>query len=119
VPIAKGDSLFARPEHIAAELRNLCDQLAAENILQKIEATKFSRRAAHYLGELNALHPFREGNGRAQREFIRELALHAGYEIAWDLVTREELLAASLASFHQGTSDSFAAILNGIIRPVP
>jgi hypothetical protein len=41
------------------------------------------------------------------------LALHAGYEIAWDLVTREELLDASLASFHQGTSDSFAAILNG------
>lgn len=46
----------------------------------------FCRRAAHYLGEIDALHPFREGNGRAQREFIRELAAEAGYEIAWDLL---------------------------------
>src|SRR5258707_2104348 len=70
----------------------------------------FRERAAHYLGEINALHPFREGNTRAQREFIRELAVEAGYEIAWDLVTQ--------ASFHRGSSEAFATILNKIIRPV-
>jgi cell filamentation protein len=34
---------------------------------------EFSKRAGHFLGEINAVHPFREGNGRSQREFIRTL----------------------------------------------
>src|SRR5437879_1991307 len=78
----------------------------------------FRERAAHYLGEVNALHPFREGNTRAQREFIRELAVEAGYEIASDLVTQDEMLTASVASFHRGSSEAFTTILNKIIRPV-
>jgi fido (protein-threonine AMPylation protein) len=118
VPIAKGNSFFARPEHIQPELQKLFHQLAGEQFLRGIDSSGFCRRAAHYLGEINALHPFREGNGRAQREFIRELAAEAGYEIAWDLVTQDEMFAASVASFHRGTSDSFATILNKIVHPV-
>jgi cell filamentation protein len=118
VPIAKRNSFFARPEHIQAELQKLFHQLAGEQFLRGIDSSGFCRRAAHYLGEINALHPFREGNGRAQREFIRELAAEAGYEIAWDLVTQDEMFAASVASFHRGSSDSFATILNKIVRPV-
>jgi fido (protein-threonine AMPylation protein) len=114
VPIAKGNSFFARPEHIQAELQKLFHQLAGEQFLRGIDSSGFCRRAAHYLGEINALHPFLEGNGRAQREFIRELAAEAGYEIAWDLVTQDEMFAASVASFHRGSSDSFATILNKI-----
>src|SRR5205807_7169831 len=75
------------------------------------DSNRFCQRAAHYLGQINALHPFREGNGRAQREFIRELAVEAGYKIAWDLVTQDEMLTASVASFHRGSSESFATIL--------
>ena len=118
VPIAKGNSFFARPEHIGPELQKLFHQLAAEQSLRGKDSKGFCQRAAHYLGEINALHPFREGNGRAQREFIRELALEAGYEVAWDLVTQDEMLTASVASFHHGSSAAFAMILNKIIRPV-
>jgi cell filamentation protein len=78
----------------------------------------FCQRAAHYLGEINALHPFCEGNGRAQREFIRELAVESSNEIAWDLVTQDEMFAASVASFQGGSNEAFATILNKIIRPV-
>jgi cell filamentation protein len=100
--------------------RGFCDPAKHnfEQFLRGIDSSGFCRRAAHYLGEINALHPFREGNGRAQREFIRELAAEAGYEIAWDLVTQDEMFAASVASFHRGSSDSFATILNKIVRPV-
>ena len=118
VPIAKGKSFFARPEHIRAELQKLFHQLAGEQYLRGIDSKEFCRRAAHYLGEINALHPFREGNGRAQREFIRELAVEAGYEIAWDLITQDEMFTASVASFHGGISEAFSTILNKIIRPV-
>ena|SRR5438309_1100371 len=76
-----------------------------------------SESLSNFIG-IRTLHPFREGNGRAQREFIRELAMEAGYEIAWDLVTQDEMFAASVASFHGGSSEAFATILNKIIRPV-
>ena len=45
----------------------------------------------HYLGETNALHPFREGNGRAQRAFIGQVAREAGYEIEWSKISREDM----------------------------
>jgi fido (protein-threonine AMPylation protein) len=38
----------------------------------------FARRGAEILGTLNAVHPFREGNG-TQREFVRKLAHKNGY----------------------------------------
>jgi len=61
---------------------------------------------------------FREGNTRAQREFIRELAVGSRL---WDCVgprSQDEMLAGSVASFHRGSSEEFATILNKIIRPV-
>jgi hypothetical protein len=46
------------------------------------------------------------------------LAVESGYEIAWDLVTQDEMFAASVASFHGGSNEALATILNKIIRPV-
>jgi cell filamentation protein len=60
---------------------------------------------------LNALHPFREGNGRAQREFISHLAHANGYYVAWENMTPAGLLGASIASFHGDTAE-----LAGLIR---
>ncbi len=54
---------------------------------------------AYYFSEVNALHPFREGNGRCQREFARTLALNAGYVINFANVNSEEMLKASEDSF--------------------
>lgn len=50
----------------------------------------FARRGAEILGTLNAVHPFREGNG-TQREFVRELAHKNGYWVDWSKVSRGEL----------------------------
>ena len=38
-----------------------------------------AQRLAEILDSVNYLHPFREGNGRAQREFVRALAIEGGY----------------------------------------
>ncbi|UXN02103.1 Fic family protein (plasmid) [Xanthomonas hortorum pv. pelargonii] len=55
------------PEHIEGAGAQLFRQLAREQNLRSLGADDFASRAGHYLGEINALHPFREGNGRAQR----------------------------------------------------
>jgi cell filamentation protein len=46
-----------------------------------------------------ALHPFREGNGRAAREFFRTLSLAAGYYLDWGAADAEMLLEADINAF--------------------
>ena len=117
VNMARGNSFFARPEYIVPELQKVLDRLASEHLLRRADSQGFCERAAYFFGKMNAVHPFREGNGWAQREFLRELAAGAGYELAWDLVPQEEMHAASIASFQGGGSEGFATLLNKIIRP--
>ena len=59
----------------------------------------FAKKLAYYFAEINALHPFREGNGRSRREFIRQLAMTHGYLIKFSLADDDEMLKASLDSF--------------------
>ena len=40
--------------------------LTAQDHLSGLDAAAFAEKAAHVLAELNAIHPFREGNGRTQ-----------------------------------------------------
>lgn len=58
----------------------------------------FSHRLAEYLGEINAVHPFREGNGRVQRIFIGQLAQAHGVRLAWENITPQQMLEASIES---------------------
>jgi cell filamentation protein len=50
------------------------------------------------MAELNIIHPFREGNGRTIREFIRQYALELGYKIDWSKVSKDQLLIAMIES---------------------
>ena len=111
IDISKGGNRFANHMQIESAAAPILQQLAKENHLAGLGAEAFSDRAAYYLGELNALHPFREGNGRAQREFISHLAHTNGYYVAWENMAPADLLAASIASFHGDISK-----LAGLIR---
>jgi cell filamentation protein len=91
--------------------------MISEKQLAGLSPAAFSDRAAYYLGELNALHPFREGNGRAQREFVRHLAHANGYYIAWENLSRANMLQASIESF-RGDTSKLAAIIRDNLRPL-
>jgi cell filamentation protein len=104
VDIAKGESYFAHCRYIEAAATPLFEQLAKENYLAGLDANAFSERAAYFLGELNALHPFRDGNGRAQREFIGLLARKNGYFITWTDITQETMAQVSIAAFRGDTT---------------
>ena len=55
----------------------------------------FAKGASELLMEINALHPFREGNGRTQRIFMNELAKNAGYEMDLNLIEPQKMILAS------------------------
>lgn len=96
--IAKGEFRFAQSEYIEPELENLLNKLKKENYLEGLDKKELAIKLAYYLAELNVLHPFREGNGRTNREFIRQLALKNGYQLDLKKAKAEEILEASIES---------------------
>ncbi|MFI3326958.1 MAG: Fic family protein [Clostridia bacterium] len=90
--IAKGNTVFENPNTIKVKLENLLKSLKNEKYLKNLNETEFIERLAYYFAELNYLHPFREGNGRATREFIRQLLQVNGYTVDWTLVETDYLL---------------------------
>lgn len=96
--IAKGVFSFAHWEYIDTELERLLNELKNETYLEGLPKNLLAERLAYYISELNVLHPFREGNGRTIREFIRQLALKNGYILNLKRVSPKEMLEASKKS---------------------
>lgn len=112
------NSFFAHYPYIDSAGQKIFADLAAEKYLQGLDEEAFSERAAYYMGEINALHPFRDGNGRVQREFMRQLAAGAGYDLDWSNVSLQEMNRAAAHSF-QGDSSDLAKIILYNATPIP
>ena len=99
IDISKGN-IFCQYELIEVNSEILFNELKAENYLEGLDKDTITKRLAYYLGDLNTIHPFREGNGRVQRLFIRELASRMGYLVNFDGITTEEMIQASDKTFY-------------------
>jgi len=97
-----GQFPFAFSDQVQNSLNKLAGDLAKERRLAGLSQARFVKRAARYMGELNAVHPFRDGNGRAQREFIRVLAARNGHALDWSRISPGQMIEASKRSFQQG-----------------
>jgi len=121
VGLAKaGGAPFAFPQFIASALTELLAELKSESLLVGMDRPAFALRGAYYWGELNAIHPFREGNGRTQREFLRQLAKHAGHTLSWAELQQEENTVASILSHTRRDHSGLERILLASLRiPAP
>ncbi|SNT30929.1 cell filamentation protein [Granulicella rosea] len=115
VNISKGNSNFGPAMHIHGALDDALGKLKREGFLVNLSPKDFATRAAFYLGEINAIHPFREGNGRAQREFIRQLGVHAGHSLSWAGFTQQAMIDASIASLLSGDNGQLATIVEAAL----
>ena len=105
---------FVDHHKIRDSLSLLFKNLEKENYLVDYTKEEFINRSAFYLGEINYIHPFREGNGRIIREFYRNLALFNGYKINWWFISKTNLINSFVnATFKE--YDSLTKILNEII----
>lgn len=113
VDIAKSN-MFCKVQFIQNQADEIFRELKSDNYLADLQKEAFVQKIAYYFSEINALHPFREGNGRSQREFIRELAIQQGYTIRFVKISATEMLEASLDSFvckYQKMEDLFEKAL--------
>lgn len=115
IEISKGTS-FCPSVHIVPFAGDVFGKLAADDHLRGLDRPEFVRALADLYGDVNAIHPFREGNGRTQRAFLAQLAREAGYTVSWRDLDQQENIAASVASFN-ADNDLLEKMLDGLVRP--
>lgn len=92
--ILKENFRFSQFEYIDENIKKILKKIN----LEKLKSENFEKQiedVSEIMTDLNVLHPFREGNGRAIREFIRELLEDMGYEINFFNIEYEEIIEAS------------------------
>jgi len=75
--------VYCNAQYIPSELARVMGELQKENTLKGLDKATFAKRMAYFYGELDAVHPFREGNSRTLRQFTSDIAREAGYRLDW------------------------------------
>ncbi len=112
--IAKS-AVFCLPQYIESSAAVTFRELHDEDCLRGLHRSAFVGRLAYYLGEVNALHPFREGNGRAQRAFFGQLVRDAGFTLAWQHIDPVRNVEAS-AAIMRGDPEPMREMLGALVR---
>lgn len=105
--VLEGKTGFFTPRaQIADSVREVAEVLRETDNLRRIPQEKVPTVLAGVYDVVNQVHPFREGNGRTQREFVRALARESGHDIDWHRVTRA---APGIASENDRASEAARA----------
>ncbi|GJL52241.1 MAG: putative adenosine monophosphate-protein transferase y4lH [Nitrospirales bacterium] len=99
VALAKGNTFFGPPRYVDSEMTKRFQSINEQHNLQGLTPEGFASSAALHLNEINAIHPFREGNGRTQRLFLEALAAQAAHPIRAKDLHPESWHAASIQGF--------------------
>jgi len=108
VNIAKESGPFAITGFIRPEADKVFARLKNDNYFRGLDYNTFCDMAADYYADINALHPFRDGNGRTLNAFMSQLAHRAGYDLCWSKTTKDEYLDAARTG-HSGDNTKLAA----------
>lgn len=114
---------YADSTYVVPELAKIFDSLSADGYLKQLDQRTFTTKVAHLYGELDAVHPFREGNSRTLRQFTSDLAMQAGFELDWsrlpaDREARARLYFARDLAVVNADSKALAAIIEPVIAPI-
>jgi cell filamentation protein len=114
VRTSKGGNAFCYPEHIPAQMDALFRSIRGGEAFAEKSRSEFLTEATRFLGELNAIHPFREGNGRTQLAFLGLIGALAGHPFAFERIDRAGFLQAMIDSFF-GRLDGLTAELGKLL----
>ncbi|WP_414938071.1 Fic family protein [Amycolatopsis sp. cmx-11-51] len=90
--------------------------LETDGWLLGLNRENFLERLAWYYAELNAMHPFREGNGRTLRAFLRQLSAAAGWRLDWSALDKDDNNAPSHSLRTTETTELIKVLAPVIVR---
>jgi cell filamentation protein len=100
VGMAKQDTRFCQPEYMEKEANKIFARMAAANWFEEMSRDELIVAVADAYSDINVIHPFREGNGRAQRILFEHLIMNAGFEISWWGIEKDEWISANIAAYN-------------------
>jgi cell filamentation protein len=116
--VTYGDSQF-----VVGEMHRIFEELAQEDFLRGLAPDEFAARLAYFYSEIDATHPFREGNSRTLRRFSADLASAVGYELNWEPTGRTQesknaLYMARDVAFQRREYEKLIAIMRSNLTPL-
>lgn len=102
---------FARANVLVTYADTVFQALREDGHLLGRTQEAFTDRLAFHLSEVNTVHPFREGNGRTQRAFFRQMAAAAGWRIDWSKLSKADNDSACEKALVFGGHEDLARVL--------
>jgi len=115
VDIAKNGLRFGNWKFVDEQVSAVRANLEDDDWLAGLRRETFVLKLAFYYGEINAVHPFREGNGRAQRAFLRQLSASAGWHLDWSELNKSDNVMASLHNLRTANTDELAKVIDPVV----
>lgn len=116
IEIAKGGHQFQFRQYIVTGMADVHRRLLERDFLRALSAPDFANAAGEIVGDLNYVHPFRDGNGRTQLLYLKQLGLQAGHPIDLTRLDPAAWLKASREAFN-ARYEPMAACIAGAIDP--
>lgn len=101
IEIAKDGHQFQFRQYLETGMADVTRRLQKANFLKGLSWADFAAKAGEIMGDVNYVHPFREGNGRTQLYFLEQLAEQAGHPIDLRRLDPQRWIAASRTA-HKG-----------------
>ena len=105
VDLAKNNHIFCRVNEIETSAEKIFAKLEKEKKFKGSSKNKLAEKLSELFFELNQLHPFREGNGRTQKQFLNSIAKFNNYELDFKNFTKEEMIDISIREDRQAFSE--------------
>lgn len=119
VGLAKGegeDTSFMPPFEIERPVAHVAARIAETDRLRTVEADALIAEVTYLYDYLNFAHPFREGNGRTQREFFVQLLEETGRPMAWERIEMEQLHSACHIARTAGDTALLAEVIEIVLN---
>ena len=91
-------------------------RLTRASFLKRLPPREFAREAGVIIGDINYIHPFREGNGRTQLQYLKQLAGEAGHRLDLARIEGASWIEASITS-HTADYRAMATVISGALKP--
>ena len=111
VEISKGGKPFFPLSHFRNAFMFIDTLIVEYRKIDKKDKTRLTHKLAEILDNINYLHPFREGNGRTQREFLRLLAEEKGLSLNLNPPDNADIYERYMSGTITGNMEQLATLI--------
>ena len=115
--LSKGGTSFLHGSRIEMGLDEAFRPIRNPEILRGSSVEQFAEIAGKVLAELNYVHPFREGNGRAQDALLAFIGREYGHEVDFTVITKPRMIDASIATTNERSNPAMKHVFEDAIDP--